>query len=162
MTSTAACAALPWWDSLPAVPTHRVVRVARMDVPTCIDALRARPAHAREVLLRAGYSFYGPDLVLETASPAATIIVRGSGVFLRVALGTEVERHMTGRPERFLRQRQSSPRKGSRPNGVAEFEVGPHTIFGSLYYQPECEYPHGFRSLAEKIVYTDNVICKFS
>ena len=113
--------------------------------------------------MRAGYSFYGPDLVLETSSPAATIIVRGSGVFLRVALGTEVERHMTGRPERFARKnaaRKNAARKNAVPK-VAEFEVVPHTIFGSLYYQPGCEYPHGFRSLAEKIVYTDDVICKF-
>lgn len=142
--------AVSWWDDLPSVPTHRA--------PSCIDTLRARPNDARNVLVRAGYSYDGPDLVLETHA-AASIIVRGSGVFVRARPGTKVERYMAGRPETFAR-RGKGPRK-TAPESL-EFEVGPCTIFGSLYYQPECEYPHGFRSLVDKILRTDTEICENS
>jgi hypothetical protein len=131
------------WDTLPSVPSW-------------IDTLRARPKHARDVLFRAGYSYDGPDLVLETHT-ATPIIVRASGVFVRARPGTDIERYMTDRPEKFVRQ---CPRKTSPE--FAEFEVLPLTIFGSLYYQPECEYHHGFFSLADKILSTDRVICKHS
>lgn len=122
-----------WWDD-------------ETDKTSWLDALRARPSSARDILLGAGYSYDGPDLVAEV-SPGLEIIVRANTVLVRAAgRAGPATAVLTARPHVFLRVYDGTP-------GTSRtFEVLPHTIFGSLYYQPACEYHHGFRSLADKIL----------
>lgn len=122
-----------WWDALSHSPPT-TVEVA--NISTWIDALRARSP--RDVLLGAGYSYDGPDLVARI--DGTEIIVRANAVLVRCTASSPDRLVMVARPQIFSWIDDDT------------FEVLPHTIFGSLYYQPACEYPHGFRSLADKIL----------
>ena len=140
-----------WWDALPSAPTHRAPThraPASPPPPAWIDALRARPGDARDILLAAGYSYDGPDLVLRTPSSiGGTVVVRGNAVLARARPGSCLERYMDTHPRTF-----------AQCETPGEFRVLPETIYGSLYYQPACEYPHGFRSLADKILKVERQI----